>query len=358
MNRYIIYILLLGLTACRYSSDVADAGSQSRMISIYDSEFELDFGNIPDTVQTLSRQLAIYNDGQDTVRITSIERSCGCTDIELENTIIAPGDSIGFGINVEMGSNYSFFEREVALYTDHNEEPLVIYVKATRQLPKYVIANEFPNKLSESLRLNATYIIAGYIPHGGIRVKDFNILNNSESEASYKVEISGRPPYISINYDETLQPNEIGRIIIAYDLTAVDNIWGIQKNVICVTDTKSNIKTEIPIEAIFVEKLNEKDENAPRILVPATYYTIDTSVKDKVKFTIKNVGNRTLHIRDIQRPNGQEMSIGATEIASKGETILTVNLQHNQEGRRDIGITTDDPMEPYKVLRIDCEPSR
>lgn len=355
MRRFIYYLIILGVTACKYSSSIDNIECQSKRININESEVELDFGVVADSIALLSHQFVIYNENPDTVRITRIDKSCGCTQLQLSNTVIVPNDSVYLNMNIELGSNYSFFERDVSIYTDQKEEPLVIYIQASRRFPERVIAQDFPLAFTKNLRLSTPYVIMGYIALGDAEVSHINILNNSDSEVSYEVDIPNKPSYISLYYNEYLKANEIGRIIIMIDLSKINNIWGLQKEVIRIKEISSNMEVEIPMEAIFVEALDKKDQEAPRLLVPITNYTINTSKKDKIEFCLKNIGKKTLYIRDIQISTNQKFLVESMQIDAGDEEKLTIFLHPSQKENIELGITTNDPIEPYKILRVNCK---
>ena len=354
MNKVaILFSILLGLTAC---NGISGDGRQSKKICINASQYELDFGVVPDTVSSLWEQLAIYNESSDTVKITHIDKSCGCTKLELSNTVILPNDSVLFSINVDLGTNYSFFEREVSLYTSQKEEPLTIYVRASRLYPAQVAAREFPFIVSENLRLNTPYLIIGYANLGEVKTAHINILNQSDNDVTYDVRIPDKPSYVSLYQDDIIKAGEVGRITFLIDLSQIDNIWGLQRYNIIVQDRNSGEEATIPVEVIFAEKTNRLDKDAPRIMVPVTHYTINSSTQQKVEFILRNIGKKVLYIRDIQKEGTETIVLETNEVKSGTETKLTVRIKPKQTNPIEIGITTNDPTEPYKILRIDCNP--
>ena len=114
---------------------------------------------------------------------------------------------------------------------------------------------------------------------------------------------------------------------------------------------------KIPIEAIFVERFLKKADK-PRILIPISNYTVDTSVNFKVNFCVKNVGKDILYIRNI-KTNGHTncVSINSDKISPNNQDTIRVCLDKNQKENIEIGITSNDPLEPYKIIRIFCKPS-
>lgn len=341
-----LVIIIFGLTACN--------SGQSEFVVIEDSDF--DFGIVPDSVQILHHNFLIENKSSDSCHITRIEKSCGCTKVKASNYTIAPFSSVSLNVEVDLGSNYSFFERDISVYTDIKDEPLIIFVRASRRMPNRIATKEFPVKISKNLRINMPYIIVGNVAHGESKSAFINILNTSNKRIHYSTSVVDAPSYISVFNEEVINPNEIGRIIMTFDLSEVNNIWGLQKHSLLIKTDEG--KKEIPIEAIFVEDFAIKKTNA-RILIPTTNYTIDTSTTTEVLFCIKNVGTDVLYIRDI-KTNGKikSSSLSSYEVNPNEQELLIVNVEKNQNDNLEIGLTTNDYKEPYKIVRIFCNPTK
>lgn len=349
MNRFILILTLMGLIACKHST----YSNQSECVIIEESDF--DFGVIPDSVSQLYHRFSIANNTPDTCRITRIEKSCGCTDVKLGNSILAPFSSTFIDVKIDLGANYSFFERDIAIYTDFQDEPYIIFVRASRKMPIQVLRHEFPLKISDDLRINTPYLILGNISFGDSKSGFINILNTSDKNISFSARTIDAPSFVSTFHEKEIGPNEIGRIVVSIDLTEIKNIWGLQKYTLQIESEGNNLK--IPIEAIFVEKFLKKVDK-PRILIPISNYTVDTSTSSEVNFCVKNVGKDILYIRNI-KTNGHAncVSINSDKISPNNQDTIRICLDKNQKENIEIGITSNDPLEPYKIVRIFCEPS-
>lgn len=350
MNRFFFIAILFGLLACKHLT----YSNQSEDIIVEDADF--DFGIIPDSIERLYHRFSIANNTSDTCLITRIEKSCGCTNVKLSNHIIAPFSSVFLDVEIDLGSNYSFFERDITLYTNCQNEPLTIFVRASRMMPTQVIHQEFPLKISDKLRANIPYIILGNISFGESKLGYLNILNISDEIVTFSAEIIDAFSFVDVYYEEEIAPNEVGRIIVAIDLSEVTDIWGLQKYELLIKTGDDMIK--IPIEAIFMENFT-CDEHKPRILVPANSYTIDTSIKTEVRFLCRNIGKDTLYIRNV-KGNGRTSSISVSsyQIPPNSQGFIVVKVGKDQEEDVELGITTNDPIEPYKIVRVFCNSSQ
>lgn len=347
MSRLLCIIILFGLIACKPSGH----SNQSGRIAIEDSDYY--FGIVPDSIQFLTHKFKINNNSSDTCHIIRIEKSCGCTKVKVQDSVIQPNSYIYLDVEVNLGSNYNFFERDINLYTDQQDEPLTVFIRASRNMPKQIISKEFPVKVSDKIRLNIPYVIMGYVSFGESKTASINIINTGTNEMHYSTKLIGAPSYVSVFSENKIGANEIGRIIITVDLSKIVDVWGLQRYSLIVES--NNNKIEIPVEAIFVEKLSKK-EKSPRILLPIANYTIDTSKKSSAEFCIKNIGNETLSIRNIKTNDNITVLLNSCDIPPQKQDTITVNLPKHYMGTVVIGVSSNDPMEPYKELRVFCNP--
>lgn len=350
MNRFILILTLIGLVACKHSI----YSNQSECVIIENSDF--DFGVIPDSVEHLYHRFPITNNTSDTCRITRVEKSCGCTDVKLGSSILPPFSSTFIDVKINLGTNYSFFERDIAIYTDFQDEPYIIFIRASRKMPIQVLRHEFPLKVSDDLRINTPYLILGNISFGDPKSGFINILNTSDKTVPFSAKIINPPSYVSVFYENEIGPNEVGRIVVLIDLSKIKDVWGLQKYILQIESGKNKLK--IPVEAIFVEKF-KKNADKPRILIPIPIYTIDTSINSEIKFCVRNVGKNILYIRNIETTGYANcISINSIQILPNSQDTIKVCVGKNQKENIEIGITSNDPLEPYKIVRIFCKPSK
>lgn len=76
------------------------------------------------------------NSGDDSVTITEISSSCGCTTAELEKKTYAPGESGEIVAKFKIGSRYGLQTKTIQIKTDVEEAPTVLTMKTS--IPKLV----------------------------------------------------------------------------------------------------------------------------------------------------------------------------------------------------------------------------
>lgn len=346
MIRLYYLFFLFGLVACRQSNN----SNQFEKVVIVESDY--DFGIVPDSIQILHHRFQIKNNTSDTCYISKIEKSCGCTRVRVSNMNIAPFSHSYIDVEVDLGTNYNFFERDINIYTDFQDDPLTVYVRASRKMPKHIITHQFPVKVSQNLRLNAPYLILGNVSLGESKSSFINLYNSGADQITFSANMIDAPSYISLLYENSIPPNEYGKIIVTADLSEVKDIWGLQNYTMLIKTDKANLR--IPIQAIFVEK-PKKDEK-PRMLIPIPHYTIDISKDSIVNYIVRNIGKTDLFIRDVKTLGKVKQIIPPkNRIHPNKQDTLSVLLEKKQKEKIVIGISSNDPIEPYKEISIICK---
>ena len=68
--------------------------------------------------------------GEDTVRITKVEPGCSCNEVPLNDSVIAPGDSMPLTVIFSTGSYRSNTLKKPHIYTNAGEEPTYMKIHA------------------------------------------------------------------------------------------------------------------------------------------------------------------------------------------------------------------------------------
>ena len=320
---------------------------------IYLANNDYDFGIIPDSINKVQHDFYIINNSDDTCRILNIEKSCGCTNITIKRKQIRPHDSLTFNVVLDVGSNYSFIEKEVYIYTNRYEEPLTLYLRATRKVPKVLIKKEFPFKLSKDLRLSAYSALIGYVEHGKEKSFSMNILNSSNEIRHLSLK-SKLPPNIDVIFPSKLLPQEISRIV--FSCKVKEKIWGEISND-CIFEDENGETAPLKVYYIATENFGKNRNKNPKICIPTTAYSAKVlNSKKDITFDIVNIGNDTLQIRHIQCSDKNFRVCSKKKYCLKGDTckIQLENIHSIKSINKDviIGVVTNDRTEPYRQLRI------
>lgn len=320
--------------------------------SLYITESEYDFGIVPDSINDVKHSFYIINNSADTCKIENIEKSCGCTDIRIIDMQINPHDSIMFEVVLNVGSNYSFMERNVNFYFENKEQPLTLYLRATRNVPQFLVKKEFPFKLSENFSLSGYSALLGYVQQGQEKNVSLNIINTSNRVRHLKL-ISKVPEGFDVFYPSTIQAQEISRIVICCNIK--EKQFG-EISFDCIFEDEGIETKPFKVYVVATERFTKNHSVSPRLCIPITAYNSSLLKNGELKYQIVNVGNDTLFVRKIQFSNSGIKAVLDKDYCLPNDTChLIVNKIASCKTIEDditIGITTNDRIEPFRQLRI------
>ena len=327
---------------------------------VYIDDPDYDFGVIADSIHVLNHFFVLHNSTDDTCYIRRIVKSCGCTKVYSNKTFVPPNDTLRIQVEIDLGNNYSYFEKDINVYTSSSDTPLTVYVRASREMPKDVINRQFPVPVSDHVRLSSPGIILGYIQHGQAVTKSINIINTSQSDVYIEGSNHNLPSNLTVFIPEIISPNTISRIVAIYDATETEELWGEQEFVITVKE-KGGEAYPITIYGILTDSFDNRLQNTPRIYTPVTCYQLepnetDTSWVSRI-FVIGNIGEGDLIIRDIDVDvdHGIRYNLQKTSINPNDSTYLAIAVSQSVlEDKQAVkfGISSNDRIEPYKVLKV------
>jgi len=91
-------VLPIMLVTCLSLAMISESASAAPKIKIDSTHF--DFGHTPEGLPVLHKYWA-YNVGTDTLKISMVRVSCGCTSVPLNKKNLAPGDSVGLELKFD-----------------------------------------------------------------------------------------------------------------------------------------------------------------------------------------------------------------------------------------------------------------
>ena len=323
---------------------------------------EFDCGVIDDTTKTISHTYHFFNDTDETCLITRIIPSCGCTSVDCSKKIIPPKGETSIHIDIDIDALYNDIYKTVSIYTSISDTPIIASIRAFKRMPQSMIHSQFPYKLGDNMRVSAKQAYLGFVQHGQKVSRKINVINVSNKNIELKSSLNRTSDnLVSCYVPNKLDSGEISVIVITYDASNAYNIWGEQSCdiVVCDNDTCEMIHAS----GVITEKIVRKRGDNPKITVsfpPETYTAEDAKTWC---YTLTNSGKNKLLIKNIQCSLvGVETSITSQELVHNQSAQLRVSVPLPQLATTnfiDLGISSNDPIEPYKLLRIpfqDCFP--
>jgi len=160
-----------------------------------------DFGKIY-VGTSVKRVLTIENQGTDTLVISDISSSCGCTGTLLSNDRIAPGKSGALEITLDTRGITGATTKAVTFKTnDLNHKDVRIVFSAT---------------VERIVELNPEYLFYGNIRLDSVGIKELNIKNVSKEDMRI-LSVKSEPNFLSVkSANKVIKPNETYTMLIEF----------------------------------------------------------------------------------------------------------------------------------------------
>ena len=328
-----------------------------------------DFGNIKEEGGKVTGRFIFTNTGTSNLILKSVRPGCGCTAANYTTDSVAPGEKGFIDATFDPYNRPGGFTKNIRVTTnepkfnDDKVPPTIIYIKG------------FVEK-----RPLTIFELSGFAAgHGMMRFKKPGIslrLRNTESHTdtvkfknfntrAVKIGRIELPPYItevSRNFENSIQPDEIGFIVLKYDATQ-RNDWGkLNDHILINTDDTIEEKKIFKYDVEIIEDFSYLKPNSklPSFYVNRKEYNfghIKTGEKVEQTFEITNNGEADLIIRKIATNYNYVISwnIESSTIKPKQTVKFTVKFDTTKRrGKQDGRLTliTNDPANSSIVLRI------
>lgn len=109
-----IFILICLLTSLVYAQK---AGAK-----IYADKIAYDFGKIK-AGEKVTHNFVVFNKGGDTLKISNVRASCGCTAVKPEKSILLPGESTKINVKFDSIGRKGQQRKSVYVYSNDKANP-------------------------------------------------------------------------------------------------------------------------------------------------------------------------------------------------------------------------------------------
>lgn len=352
MRIAIIITTLLSLFSCSSSTKT---DGQEKGSGVFIDNCNQDAGILEDTTLFIENSFVLKNMTNDTCRILEIQKSCGCTEVDCNKNTLAPGSEAVIKVKINVEGFYGDIYKTITVFTSLTDNPLTASVTAFRKMPKYMQEKQFPFIVGEGLRISSKRAIIGNVKHGDSKSQSISIINVSNKTIKISGNLLGdNDNLFDIFVPEELQPNEVSRIVITCDAEDVTDIYGERKCILRLNNGANNVS--IDVFSIIIDDVEKSKLGNPRI--QSLFKKKDVSQDGSClifEYDIKNLGPKDLDIKDIQLPAGVKSSFSKAIIKPQETKVLEISVPKrtaSQNSFIDIGLSSNDPIEPYKLIRI------
>jgi len=321
-----------------------------------------DFGTIEEAGGIAEFTFKFVNSGADSIKLTSVRASCGCTTPFWEKDALMPGDTGKIEVAYNPLNRPGKFNKTVTIRTSGEPETKLLRISGYVEPKPKSIEDEFHTEIG-GIRLKSKFINFGNITTEKPVTKTLEIYNQSKDSITILDRFVSADFIKVTKLPVTIPPNKSVELEITY-LPKIKSDLGFMNDPLTIfTDEveKSNKSLNViaTINEYFPPMTEKELANAPHIEFETLEYDfghIDEGETLTHLFKFKNTGKDTLNIRKTKTTCGCTVSeLEKMDYNSNEEGEIKVTF--NSEGRRGtqikrITLFTNDPTAPAQDLII------
>ena len=329
---------------------------------------EHDFGLVREDGGAIAHEFVFINTGKDSLRISQVKASCGCTTPSWTKEAIAPGDTGRVTAQYSPLNRPGSFRKSVTVTANTEPSTRVLYIKGSVSPKPKTPAEDFPTAMGENLRVKYRSLNVGKVLTNEPITKAFEMYNDGPEPIVF-ADTNFTPGHIKVDIEpKELLPGQKGFIKINYDAThAVEaNRLGFSTDQVrLLTNEADSIKDFTVMATVeeYFEPLDERElRKAPKIVFAKKQHdfgTIRQGEQATSEFTFSNVGKGKLDIRATKANCGCTVSKPDEDILKSGKSG-TITVTFDSQGRRGkqqktITVFSNDPLNPTQQLTITAD---
>lgn len=320
-----------------------------------------DFGQIEEEGGFAETTFSFINDGDQSITITGVRASCGCTTPGWSKEEVQPGESGFIKARYNPRNRPGNFRKSLKVSSTGVQKTLYItgFVKPKPRnlLEEFTIS-------SGDLRLKHRSLNFGKITTEKVVEKNFDVYNAGSDSIQLYADLMEVPDHINVSLEpEYLSPGKKGILRIQFDPKKKDDLGFLSDNITIQTDTVVTEKNQFyvisTIEEFFPDMSADELDDSPKLLITERVYDFGKVAEGELveaEFQLTNGGRQKLNFRKIK----SNCSCVTYEVKSqnlkKGKS-QTLKLKFATSGRRGnqyktITIFSNDPISPTQMVTI------
>jgi hypothetical protein len=320
-----------------------------------------DFGSVREDQGPFEHSFTFTNNTADSIRISDVKASCGCTVPSWSNDVIAPG-STGFVQARYNADRIGTFSKNLQVNFDGAVPPVTLYLQGNVLPAPRSPEEELPTLLGNLHMKYRSVNLGKVLTTDEPAEKTFDLYNGSD--VPMHIDSLWQPNHISASFEpDTLAAKSSGQLKIVYHAKQLGDLGFQSENITLFTnDTEEPVKqisVYTTIAEYFPPMTDEELKKAAHLKINGPVFDFDRIERDSVystKFTITNTGQSDLQVRQVEGNCACiNASIDKTTIKSGKEATITVSF--DTKGRlgnqqKSVTVYTNDPISPAQRITI------
>lgn len=350
MKRLLTFIILLTLVS-------GSIFAQNPITTVEFTPALWNFGQIAELDGVVSHVFKYRNTGDKPYVIYEIATSCGCTTPSYDRSPLMPNQEREMTINFDPVNQPGPIEKTIMVRGNIEGGTTVLKIRATVEPRPKTIEDDYPVALTDGVRLQDIVLEIGTSPNSKTSTATLGIVNTSNKPIKITLAKEKLPAWINAKpQSETLSANQKSNIIVT--LTPNDKMWGRYAFVMPILVNGRSQFLNPTGNTIFVEDFPATSSSTTQARASlSTYFyhfsTIKQNSTHSYKFTIKNSGTTTLHLRYFD--HSENISVESDKHTLTPNQVATVIIKPltTKIGpiNEIIRIITNDPIKPVQEFR-------
>lgn len=321
------------------------------------------FGAFDENMGRVSTVFRFVNTGTNPVSIVAARASCGCTAPRYSREAVAPGDTASITVTYNPAGRPGRFSKYVAVDLSYDGSRQKLTIEGTVVGNSASIAQQYPAKCTESLRLSRGAAMMGDIVKGQLKTLFLKAYNSGHD--SIAPSVSNLPDYVSVTVaPERVAPGEQCSLIFYFRSDRCP-LYGLVSDTVYISpDPLSSTICPLPITALVNEDFTglspKQRAKAPAIRIEnptADFDRIDASgATTERTVVITNTGKSTLDIRRVYTVTpGVAVTIDRTSVKPGKKATVTITVEPAALSgamlNARIAVISNDPDSPVATIR-------
>jgi len=227
--------MALFMALCLFSISIQSALAGPK-VSVPESSFN--FGKVPQHAK-ICKTFWIKSTGDDTLRVLTIVPGCGCTQIPMKDSTLAPGDSSSFDIVFSTGSNRGFVTKKPYLTT--NAGPDNMYVEFNTEVVP-------DSEQMRPLRINPYILDVSQFTVEPRRKASSWIVNESDSNYTLKlVDMAGKD--FATELPASVKAHDSTQVTVTVNENAITKEF--EQSITFEINNEANSRYTLPIQRMY-----------------------------------------------------------------------------------------------------------
>lgn len=305
----------------------------------------------------------LENRGTTPLVITEVHPDCGCTAVRWTTDSIRPGTK-GFVTVTYDAEMLGYFEKQVAVTTNADTEPLYLTISGEVVREKIDYSNRFPHHTGD-IYYDCGEVDFDDVHSGDMQQATITLLNGSGR--TYEPTLMHLPPYLTMEaVPARIRSGRTGKVILTLDSRKLHGMGLTQTSIYLSRYPGDRVseENEIPVSTLL---LPPAASLTPEQLAKAPVCTFDQTKLDmgnfdgkkrlKGEFILTNTGRSKLTVKSLQVYHPSlNVSLAKTELEPGESTRLRVTVVakylHRSKSRLRILLITNDPVNPKAILEV------